>query len=126
MARAHTLPMHFLRRCLLLLLAERADYGYDLVERLEAFGFDGSDPGGVYRALRMMERQALVRSAWLPSGVGPYRRVYELTAAGREALCRGVADIEDSNALLERFLARYALLPGADSLLGPGPAPAHS
>ena len=104
------MPKHFLRRCLLLLLAEREDYGYDLVLRLEALGFGVSDPGGVYRALRAMEREELLRSAWRPSGVGPYRRVYEMTHAGRDELVRGAREITVGHELVERFIERYARL----------------
>jgi PadR family transcriptional regulator, regulatory protein PadR len=108
MANEAALPKHFLRRCLLLLLRERADYGYDLVERLAAFGFDGSDPGGVYRALRGMERDRLVRSAWRPSGAGPYRRVYELTFAGQRELARGATELAHCQEMLGTFIERYA------------------
>ncbi|MCA1680840.1 MAG: helix-turn-helix transcriptional regulator, partial [Actinobacteria bacterium] len=46
------LPKNFLRPCLLLLLREAPAHGYELLDRLRAFGFEGSDPGGLYRALR--------------------------------------------------------------------------
>ena len=41
------LPKNFLRPCLLLLLREQAAHGYQLLDRLRAFGFEGSDPGGL-------------------------------------------------------------------------------
>ena len=82
------LPKGFLQHCLLLLLGEHATHGYDLVERLRPFGFDGSDPGGTYRALRAMERRNLVKSSWEDSEAGPHRRVYELTDEGRALLDR--------------------------------------
>src|SRR5919198_4375201 len=79
-------PRDFLRSCLLLLLREQPAHGYDLLERLRPFGFDGNDPGGLYRALRALGRDGLVRSAWQPSRTGPDRRIYELTRAGMEEL----------------------------------------
>ena len=69
------LPKNFLRPCLLLLLREQAAHGYQLLDRLRAFGFEGSDPGGLYRALRKLEGEGLVQSAWQPSGAGPDRRI---------------------------------------------------
>src|SRR5437764_479669 len=39
-------PRSFLRPCVLLLLREQPAHGYELLERLQAFGFDGSHPAG--------------------------------------------------------------------------------
>ena len=55
------LPKDFLRPCLLLLLREGDAHGYQLADSLEAFGFDHSDPGALYRALRRLESDGLVR-----------------------------------------------------------------
>src|SRR3984893_2542991 len=78
-------PKRFLQPCLLLLIAESPGHGYDLLERLAAFGFE-RDPGGLYRALRTMEGEGLVRSEWQLSSVGPGPRHYELTRPGAERL----------------------------------------
>ena len=50
-------PRNFLQPCLLLLLRERADHGYELVSRLRPMHDTESDSGGVYRALRALGRQ---------------------------------------------------------------------
>src|SRR5262245_16254294 len=81
-------PKNFLRPCLLLLLREQPAHGYDLLERLRPLGFDGSDPGGLYRMLRTLECEDLVRSAWEKSESGPDRRIYTITRAGGEELHR--------------------------------------
>jgi PadR family transcriptional regulator PadR len=107
MPNDRALPKQFLRRCLLLLLEERADHGYELVERLRPFGFDGSDPGGVYRTLRGMETEEVVRSVWEESGCGPHRRRYELTPAGRAELDRDAEQLSQTHEILFNFLARY-------------------
>ena len=102
------LPRSFLRPCLLLLLREQPTHGYELIERLQAFGFSGDDPGGVYRALRALEREGWVRSGWEQSDAGPHRRIYELTRAGMEHLhadAKGLASTRDA---LDVFLSRYS------------------
>ena len=71
-------PRSFLRPCLLLLLRERDDHGYGLAARLPPLHDGDGDAGGVYRALRAMERLGLVRSEWHTSAVGPARRTYRL------------------------------------------------
>ena len=101
------LPRNFLRPCVLLLLREQPAHGYDLLERLRPLGFFREDPGRLYRALRSLEAEELVRSAWEGSETGPDRRVYELTRAGMEELHRGAKSIDASRRALEAFLGRY-------------------
>ena len=95
-----------MRACLLLLLKEQPGHGYDLVERLKDFGFD-KDPGGVYRALRALERDGLLHSAWEASPAGPARRGYELTWEGEQMLAAWSATLADSRAMLDKYLTRY-------------------
>ena len=101
------LPKNFLRPCLLLLLREQPAHGYELLERLRPLGLPGDDPGGLYRALRALEREGLVQSAWEPSSEGPQRRRYELTRAGHEQLHRLAKTLAATRETLDRFLSRY-------------------
>jgi PadR family transcriptional regulator, regulatory protein PadR len=108
-------PRNFLRPCILLLLRESPAHGYDLLERAQAFGFSGSDPGGLYRLLRTLEQEGLVHSAWEPSPQGPDRRIYEITRAGAEWLHDSALALQGTGAVLDRFLRRYqefVALPG--------------
>ena len=104
---APALPKSFLRPCLLLLLREQPAHGYELLARLRPLGFAGDDPGGLYRALRALERDELVHSAWEPSQTGPDRRIYELTRAGREELHRRSKSLVRARSTLDIFLSRY-------------------
>ena len=101
------LPKNFLRPCLLLLLREQPAHGYELLERLGTFGFGRDDPGGLYRALRALERDGLVRSAWQPSAAGPDRRIYELTRRGMEELHASAKALLGTRETLGVFLSRY-------------------
>ena len=101
------LPKNFLRPCLLLLLREQPAHGYELLERLRFFGFRGADPGGLYRTLRKLEDEGLVRSAWQQSDAGPQRRIYELTRPGMEDLHRRAKGLAEASRTLEAFLSRY-------------------
>ena len=99
---------HFLGPCLLLLLHERADHGYDLLERLRPFhGWDVEAPT-VYRSLRSLERQGLVHSHWVPSDCGPARRRYEITPTGCSALAVAARDLRSLRETLDRFLFRQS------------------
>jgi PadR family transcriptional regulator PadR len=68
----------------LLALAERADHGYGLMERLKPVV--GQAPGRVYRALNWLEQAGFVDPRWDTSGIGPARRVYRVLPAGSSAL----------------------------------------
>jgi PadR family transcriptional regulator, regulatory protein PadR len=105
---AQALPKNFLRPCLLLLLREQPSHGYDLIERLRPLGFSRDDPGRLYRALRALEDDGLVRSVWEKSASGPDRRIYELTREGTETLHGSVTALRETNELLGVFLSRYA------------------
>ncbi len=100
-------PRNFLQPCLLLLLAERADHGYELATRLRPLHDGEGDSGGVYRALRGLEKHGLVRSEWRTSDVGPARRTYHITAAGLALLAHQVGELQHVHEVLHHFLDRY-------------------
>jgi PadR family transcriptional regulator, regulatory protein PadR len=101
------LPRNFLRPCVLLLLREQPAHGYDLLERLKPFGFTRDDPGRLYRALRALENEGLVRSGWEASQQGPDRRIYELTRRGMEELHEEVKLLVGARDVLNVFLSRF-------------------
>jgi DNA-binding PadR family transcriptional regulator len=101
---APDLPKGFVRATVLLLLLEQPAHGYDLLERLEPFGFRRADAGGLYRNLRSLEAAGLVDSDWRQSAAGPDRHVYQITGAGKEEL-HGHAKAMAST--LNLFVSRY-------------------
>jgi PadR family transcriptional regulator, regulatory protein PadR len=101
------LPKDFLRPCLLLLLREGEAHGYELADNLAPFGFDHSDPGALYRALRKLESDGFVGSAWLPSEAGPRKRVYRLTEKGIDELDHRATDLAEGERRIDIFLDRY-------------------
>ncbi len=80
-----------LRPAILVLLREREDHGYALVERLGAAGLGTFDPPGIYRALRGLEEEGAARSWWTSAPRGAPRRVYALTGAGERSLRQALA-----------------------------------
>lgn len=108
------LPRHYLKPCLLLLLAEGPSHGYELLEQVRRIGIRGAEPGGLYRYLRGMERAELVRSWWEPSQAGPARRTYVLTDSGRVALDEWVDSLREVRVVLVGILDRFdSLAPAA-------------
>lgn len=104
------LPRNYLRPCLLLLLAEGSSHGYELLDQIAALGLDRVDPGGLYRCLRAMDEEGLVRSSWEPSTAGPARRTYALTAEGRDWLDAVAGSLAEVSRALGAYHRRYQKL----------------
>lgn len=94
---------------LLLMLREEPGHGADLLGRLEAFlPSDWTiDHGRLYRLLREMEGEGLVRSEWVTPGEGAPVRVYRLEARGLARLRLWREEIEVRRRSLCLFLDRY-------------------
>jgi len=101
------LPRNYLRATLLLLIGEAPAHGYDLLEQASQLGLGRVDPGGLYRALRLMERDGLVSSEWQHSSAGPARRTYELRPDGTDWLHAWAGALRESHRYLSTYLARY-------------------
>ena len=98
---------NFLAPCLLLLLGDAPDHGYDLVGRLRPLVEWEGDPASIYRMLRHLETDGLIRSEWVPAHSGPPRRQYEITELGRQALRAWAVDLRSVRDTIDRFLFRY-------------------
>lgn len=61
-------------------------YGYEIVKRLSALGFEGIAEGTVYALLVRLERNRLVNIVKKPSEIGPPRKFYTLNERGRNEL----------------------------------------
>lgn len=70
----------------LALLAGRSAYGYEITAWLREQGFSEVAEGTVYAILIRLEQRGLVDVEKVPSEKGPPRKMYSLTATGREYL----------------------------------------
>lgn len=101
------LPRNYLRASLLLLIGEAPAHGYDLLDQIAGLGLHSVDPGGLYRALRVMESEGLVVSEWEHSSAGPARRTYRLTTDGVDWLHAWAGALRESHRYLSAYLQRY-------------------
>jgi poly-beta-hydroxybutyrate-responsive repressor len=98
----------FVEPAVLLLLRERAMHGYELLERVpELLGEERVDVGNLYRALRALEEDGIVRSEWSAELPGPAKRTYELTAEGTNLLDRWAEGLRENQTIVNEFLRRY-------------------
>jgi PadR family transcriptional regulator, regulatory protein PadR len=98
----------FVEPSLLLLLRERPLHGYELLERIPELGVEGRvDIGNLYRLLRALEDEGLVRSEWSADLPGPAKRTYELTGEGKRLLDRWAEALSRAQKTIGTFLERY-------------------
>ena len=93
---------------LLLMLREWSSYGYELMEKLGAFGLSMMNPGTFYRTLRQMEKDGMVKSSWDTSEAGPARRVYSITEAGEAYLKYWAESLDQYQKMMDTFFRLYS------------------
>ena len=97
---------NLVRPCLLFLIAQRPDHGYDLLSRLRTLGIDVAERS-VYRNLDSLRRQELIAPDWEKPSTGPARRVFEVTQAGMDELERTIDELrrhlDQAGDLLRQF-----------------------
>jgi poly-beta-hydroxybutyrate-responsive repressor len=95
--------------CLLVLLHRGEAHGYTLVDGLAEFGFDPQqlDSSIVYRALREMEDDHLLRSEWDEDSQGPARRVYRISDAGEAFLTDWINDLRTTRDEIDALIQAY-------------------
>lgn len=99
----------YIQASILLGLNAGPSYGYELINTIQLYGFiEGTAPPGmVYRHLRQMEEDNLVRSEWETPDAGAAKRIYTMTEEGREVLDLWVRYMEAQAAKLLAFVQMY-------------------
>ena len=88
---------------------QEARYGYEIMEESNRHALTDSeiDAAVVYRTLRTLEVAGCVTSEWQPGAGGPHRRMYEITAVGRQHLQDWVTVLERHCQRLQGFIAHH-------------------
>ena len=101
-------PPNWLVPMMLLSIREWDTYGYELMERARALGFETMNPGTMYRALRQMEKDGVVESSWETARPGPARRMYTITDAGEAYLGFWARSLGQDHQSMDAFFRLYA------------------
>lgn len=75
-----------LEGCILKIISLETTYGYEIMERLKKNGFDEISEGTIYPLLLRLEKQGSISSSLLPSPLGPKRKYFTITEAGKQYL----------------------------------------
>ena len=99
----------YIQATILLGLASSRSYGYELISTIQSYGFieGAAPPGMIYRHLRQMEEDNLVKSEWETPDTGAAKRIYTITGEGREVLRLWIDFMQDSVDKLNRFIVMY-------------------
>lgn len=101
------MPKNLMIPVLLLSLRGWNLHGYKLIQELSQFGFSSIDQGNVYRTLRKLEKENMVKSEWDMSTGGPAKRIYSLTDAGEDYLRTCSDSLVQYQSILSRFFTMY-------------------
>ncbi|MFP5106382.1 helix-turn-helix transcriptional regulator [Neobacillus sp. C211] len=99
---------NFILPFILLLLSRMSHHGYELNQKLQAFGFHTLDQGNLYRLLRQLENDNLVQSEWHTNGSGPAKRCYSITDVGKAYLKSHARQLEIFQSMLDQFFKMYS------------------
>ncbi len=102
-----SVPKNLMIPALLLSLRGWDLHGYKLIQELTQFGFSSIDQGNVYRTLRKLEKENMVKSEWDISTGGPAKRIYSLTDAGEAYLTTCSDSLLQYQSMLNRFFNMY-------------------
>ncbi len=101
-------PRTWLTPVALVVLREQPSHGYELMERLEEFGFEQIDPGTLYRTLRQMENEGLCKSELESPEGGQARRTYSITNDGEVYLTSWTEECKKYQLVLDSFYLAYS------------------
>lgn len=73
-----------LEGCILKIIEQEETYGYEIVSRLQAYGFTDAKEGTLYPLLLRLEKKKLIKGTFKESPLGPKRKYYALTDEGEK------------------------------------------
>lgn len=99
----------YIQPSILMSLYLKDSYGYELIQNIQNFGFiEGqAPPGMIYRHLRQLEEDGLVRSEWETKESGPAKRVYQITEDGQQILAVWADYMEGQAEKLNTFVKQF-------------------
>jgi PadR family transcriptional regulator PadR len=89
-------------------LRDGETHGYDLADTLtELAPDDPVDLGNLYRLLRSLEAEGVVKSRWRDDLPGRIKRTYEITDEGRRLLDTWASALRTTEDTIAAFLRRH-------------------
>lgn len=99
-----------LEGCVLAIISQKETYGYEISQQLRQYGFGEIPEGTVYPLLLRLEKQQYITALYRQSEIGPKRKYYQITEAGREEMMSFFRNFS----LLAQSISRLAQQTGGD------------
>lgn len=93
-----------LEGCILAIIDRRPTYGYEIAETLGHYGFGQIAEGTIYPLLLRLEKNGLVLTEYRASELGPKRKYYTLSVAGRRELSGFVESYRELERAVNKLL----------------------
>ncbi len=95
----------FIKASILLMLSKSECHGYTLQKNIIESGLiDSVDIASIYRHLTALEKKNFISFSWEESTIGPDKKVYAITAKGKDLLKNFVKALSDKKERLNMFL----------------------
>ena len=75
-----------LEGCIVKIISNKETYGYEIVTKLQNYGFNDVKEGSTYPILLRLEKKDIITSVYKNSPLGPKRKYYILTDTGKKFL----------------------------------------
>lgn len=96
-----------LEGCILKLIERDETYGYEIVTRLQQYGFAEVREGTLYPLLLRLEKKELIQATYKSSPLGPKRKYYRLTKAGESYMDNFYQAWQEIVGSVEQIFGRY-------------------
>lgn len=93
-----------LEGCIVKIISMEETYGYEIVSRLQGFGFEDVKEGTIYPILVRLEKKGIISSVYKESPLGPKRKYYFMTKIGEEFLREFIIVWNDVRDSVDRIL----------------------
>ena len=100
-------PRDLLVPYVLLAVSLHKAHGYAIEDYLRQVGLVSVEISTLYRTLRQLENDGLLRSDWQPGPAGPARRVYSLTDLGTTWLDSWASALSTYRDMIDSFFDMY-------------------
>lgn len=92
-----------LEGCILKIIGQTETYGYEIVAKLQEFGFSDAKEGTLYPLLLRLEKKNLIKGIFKESPLGPKRKYYHLTEEGEDYIRNFYEAWKEVEASVERI-----------------------
>lgn len=93
-----------LEGCILAITEKSELYGYEISQKLTAYGFGKISEGTIYPLLLRLQKNGLISSEMRESQLGPKRKYYTLTDEGRRELADFMENYRNMTDAVEKLL----------------------